>query len=385
MFNLTSFAATSYSATRNGQGLDREDPMDSAETRFGTQRQQLMRALFPDGLPTLWCPALTHFTDDGAIDQPRMRAHLRFMHPWVRGFLMPGSTGEGWEMSDAEVRALLDFMIDEIRRVGGHLLIGMLKTDVRDVIEGVKTTVAWLKRRTGSDDALESLIKSSVCGFTICPPSGKDLNQEEIAAALESVLSLGLPISLYQLPQVTQNEMSPETVTALSARFANFYLFKDTSGIDRVAASGFRNAFLVRGAEGDYASHLTLGGGNYDGFLLSTANCFGRQLSAMIDRLRGGNWSEAQLLSKTLTDICAEVFDPAAKVGYGNAFSNANKAMDHFFAHGPDAARLAPPRLHSGKRLPQQLIVAAAAALEGHGLMPERGYLASASGPERMS
>jgi dihydrodipicolinate synthase/N-acetylneuraminate lyase len=352
--------------------------MDSAEARFGSQRAELMLALFPDGLPTLWCPALTHFTDDGAIDQPRMRAHLRFMHPWVRGFLMPGSTGEGWEMSESEVRALLDFMIDEIREVGAHLLIGMLKTDIRDVIEGVNNTVAWLRRRTGSDDALESLIKSSVCGFTICPPSGKDLSQGDITAALESVLSLGLPISLYQLPQVTENEMSPETVAALSARFANFYLFKDTSGIDRVAASGFRDVFLVRGAEGDYASHLTLGSGNYDGFLLSTANCFGRQLSAMIDHLRCGNRRDADVLSKTLTDVCGDLFDLAAKVGYGNAFGNANKAMDHFFAHGPDAARLALPRLHSGKRLPRQLITAAAAALERHGLMPKRGYLASA-------
>ena len=70
----------------------------------------------------------------------------------------------------------------------------------------------------------------------------------------------------------------------------------------------------------------------------------------------------------------------AGKVGYGNAFTNANKAMGHFFAHGPEAAKIAPPCLCSGKRLPGELIDAAAAALKRHGLMPESGYLASAPG-----
>jgi dihydrodipicolinate synthase/N-acetylneuraminate lyase len=353
----------------------------NSDTRFTAHRQQLLGMLFPNRLPTLWCPSLTHLNDDGTIDTARMRAHLRFMYPWVRGFLIPGSTGEGWEMSDAEVGQLLGIMIDEIRRIGAHVLLGILKADISDVIERVKSISAQLKRQTGSEDPLESLIKSSVCGFTICPPFGSNLSQDQIRTDLESVLSLGVPIALYQLPQVTQNEMSPETVAALSARFANFYLFKDTSGIDRVAVSGFRGAFLVRGAEGNYASHLTAGGGNYDGLLLSTANCFGRQLSAMIEHLQCGRGQEAQALSRKLTELSAEVFNVAGQIGYGNMFTNANKALDHFFAHGPAATKIAPPRLHSGRRLPAELIEAAAVALNRNGLMPEQGYLAGA--PDR--
>jgi len=349
--------------------------MSSASARFTGQRQQLVQRLFPKGIPMLWCPSLTHFADAGAIDKTRMRAHLRFMHPWVQGFLIPGSTGEGWEMSDVEARELLGFMIDEIRDVGAHLLIGMLEPDIGDVLRGLKDTLAWLKQRTGAEDTLESLAKSSVCGFTVCPPSGRGLSQDQIRTALESVLSSGVPVSIYQLPQVTQNEMSHETVATLAARFPNFYLFKDTSGTDRVAASGFRDVFLVRGAEGDYATHLAAGGGRYDGFLLSSANCFGRQLSAMIDDVRRGNTREAEAVSSRLTALCDEVFDRAGQLGYGNAFTNANKAVDHFFAHGPEAARVPPPRLYSGKRLPDELIEAAGAALKRHGLLPERGYL----------
>jgi dihydrodipicolinate synthase/N-acetylneuraminate lyase len=349
--------------------------MKTDDARFGDQRQHLMRTLFPHGIPTLWCPALTHFDDDGAIDRPRMRAHLGFMRRWVRGFLIPGSTGEGWEMSDAEADRLLDFMIEEVRAVGAHLLIGILKADASHAVARIRNLVARLMRRTGCADALESLRRAAVCGFTICPPTGKDLSQREIQSALESVLALGFPVSLYQLPQITRNEMSSETVAALANRFPNFYLFKDTSGADRVAVSGFRSVFLVRGAEGDYARHLTEGGGRYDGFLLSTANCFGRELSAIIDALRAGNRSEAQALSQRLTAVCSEVFEVAATVGAGNPFTNANKAIDHFFAHGPSAAAVAPSRLHSGKRLPRELIEAAGAALDRHGLMPARGYV----------
>ena len=54
---------------------------------------------------------------------------------------------------------------------------------------------------------------------------------------------------------------------------------------------------------------------------------------------------------------------------------NANKAIDHFMAHGPGARSVTPPRLHSGERLPAALIATAGAALERQALMPARGYL----------
>jgi dihydrodipicolinate synthase/N-acetylneuraminate lyase len=349
--------------------------MTTRDARFTGERQELVQRLFPGGIPTLWCPSLTHYAEDGGIDKARIRAHLRSMHPWVQGFLMPGSTGEGWEMTDAEVRELLDFVIDEIRSLPSNLLIAILKTDVPTVLRGLTDSLTWLKRRTGTDDTIESLEKSSVRGFTICPPSGSELSQEQIRASLESVLAFGVPISLYQLPQVTENEMSPETVTTLSNNYPNFYLFKDTSGMDRVAASGFRGAFLVRGAEGDYATHLAAGGGNYDGFLLSTANCFGRQLSVMVENVQRGRKEEAEGFSRQLTALCDDVFGRAAKVPAGNAFANANKAMDHFCAHGPVAMNVAPPRLRSGDRLPKELLEAVGAAMKRYGLMPERGYL----------
>ena len=62
------------------------------------KRQALIQALLPAGIPRLWCPLLTHYRSDGGIDFERMSAHFRHILPWVKGFLIPGSTGDAWEL-----------------------------------------------------------------------------------------------------------------------------------------------------------------------------------------------------------------------------------------------------------------------------------------------
>jgi dihydrodipicolinate synthase/N-acetylneuraminate lyase len=182
-------------------------------------------------------------------------------------------------------------------------------------------------------------------------------------------------MAIYQLPQVTKNEMSPALVAELVERFDNFYLLKDTSGQDRVALAGVNGVFLVRGAEGNYTQHLAANGGRYDGFLLSTANCFGKQLAEVIEAGGRDDLASAETFSRKLGLIFDELAAQAAEVPWGNPFANANKAMDHFFAHGPGALSVPPPMLHAKHRMPQQLIDAAGATLTRHGLMPTQGYL----------
>jgi dihydrodipicolinate synthase/N-acetylneuraminate lyase len=343
--------------------------------RFTAERQVLMQRLLPDGVPTLWCPLLTHYTDDGALDAPRMRAQLDFLQPAVGGFLLPGSTGDAWELDDAEFRALVEFAVTESSARRFALLIGILKPTTDEMLVQLEATMAWLRRRTGAASNEEALRQASVCGFTVCPPRGAGLSQDAIRDALDRVLATGLPFSLYQLPQVTGNEMTPDTVAWLAARHPNLLMLKDTSGEDRVAASGLRDLFLVRGAEGEYARHLAAAGGAYDGFLLSTANVFGPRLAGLIADVRAWRTEQAHETSRRIALLAGEVFDAAARVPQGNAFTNANKALDHYIAHGPRAAAVPAPRLHSGHRLPAELIELAGAALERHRLMPAQGYL----------
>lgn len=352
---------------------------DSPIDRLAAPRAALLSRLLPAGVPTLWCPLLTHYTAEGALDIARARSHLAFLQDSVKGCLVPGSTGDGWQLDDAQVRELLEFTLDQARERKFSVLIGVLATSTDEVLRKLEDTLAWLRRRTGAASDEECLRQSSVCGFTVCPPKGRELTQAQIHDALGRVLATGLPISLYQLPQITENEMAPETVASLAREHENFLLLKDTSGEDRVAAAGFREAFLVRGAEGGYARHLALGGGAYDGLLLSTANCFGPQYAEMIEHLRQDRAGPAQSISDRIERVAGEVFPAAAKLPYGNAFTNANKALDHFMAHGPRAREIAGPRLHSGHLLPKELIELAGDALDRHGFMPARGYLAASA------
>jgi hypothetical protein len=267
--------------------------------------------------------------------------------------------------------------VEQIAKLKLHLLVGALKTEAESALRAIGDTIGWLEARTQDGRLENGLAQSGVCGFTICPPRGKELSQQQIGSALRGILEKQAPVAIYQLPQVTQNEMSPELVADLAREFPNFILFKDTSGADRVALSGQRleNVFLVRGAEGDYVRWLKIVKGPYDGFLLSSANCFAHELHLIIEDLKVRRGKAARERSEHVTSCINEVFGIVTGLPHGNPFANANKAVDHFFAYGPKAGNAPPPRLHAGVSLPTDVIQATGQTLSRHGLMPGKGYL----------
>jgi dihydrodipicolinate synthase/N-acetylneuraminate lyase len=338
------------------------------------RRAALVETLFPGGIPGLWCPLLTHYTDDVTIDTVRMAAHIRHMRPWVSGFLAPGSTGDGWEMSPAESDSLVDFLLNEAERQRFSLMIGVLRLKGGTVVPAIRDV---LNRYTDGSVEAAGLAARHIAGFTVTPPGGAELTQGEILAELEAIAATGAPISIYQLPQITQNEMTPETVSHLVRRYPNVYLLKDTSGADRVVLSGtdLDNLYLVRGAEGDYAGWVKSNGGYYDGFLLSTANSFAEPLATVLSLISDGKVAEAEELSGRISRVVGAVFDAAGALSFGNPFANANKAMDHFFAWGADAGGRTPPMTHSGHRLPGELLQTAEVELTREGFLPTEGYV----------
>ncbi|HPM83144.1 MAG TPA: dihydrodipicolinate synthase family protein [Candidatus Anammoximicrobium sp.] len=343
-------------------------------------RRGLIEALFPEGMPGLWCPSLTHFDAQGRIDPARIEKHLARLAPHARGLLVPGSTGEGWQLTDREARELLTIVIQAAQRWKLHVLIGAFKHQTTAVIQAIDEAMQWLQTLAGTQDWLEIARQTRVVGFTVCPPRGDELTQDQILAALEQVLQLRHPTALYQLPQVTENEISPATFLQLVERYPNLYLLKDTSGQDWIARAGIDpgGVFLVRGAEGGYSRWLKPAGGPYDGLLLSSANNFAPQLAEVQRLVADGRREEADALSQRIDRVVSRCFEIVAGVAMGNPFTNANKLLDHVMAYGEDAARRPPPVLHGGVPLPRELIEPVAAALQEQQLFPECGYLAAA-------
>jgi len=344
-------------------------------------RQAWMRGLFPAGVPRLWCPLLTHYGPDGAIDFGRMTAHLEAISPWVRGYLIPGSTGDGWELDEDETLRVTGFALEQARQRGTRLLIGVLRPGTGDVLATLDRLLALpgLAGLPGKGpEAAQAWGGRGIAGFTFCPPAGSSLTKDDIEAGLAAVLDRGLPAALYQLPQVTESEIVAETFARLVARYPQIVFFKDSSGGDRVASSEVDKGgvFLVRGAEGDYARWLRDVGGPYDGFLLSTANCFPRELATVIRCLEEGDRTRAEAVSQRLTDTINEVFALVKPLPRGNAFTNANKAMDHFLAFGPAADIGRGPMLHARERIPPDVLAGTVEVLRRQALLPPKGYLA---------
>ncbi|MEM7543684.1 MAG: dihydrodipicolinate synthase family protein [Pseudomonadota bacterium] len=319
-------------------------------------------------LPRLWCPPLTHYNAQGGIDAARMRAHWQHMAPYCNAFLVPGSTGDGWEMSDVEINGLLKLAFEIAADLESTLLLGALKSDAVKTQKRIEQMRGLISAAAGD---------SSVAGFVICAPHGAERTEAEMEDAFRTILSMQLPIGLYQLPQVTGNRFSTPLVARLAGEFSNLRFIKDTSGEDSIA-NGLDNSqglFLVRGAELDYKKWLREAGGPYDGFLLSTANCFAKQLLEIIAKQHDGDLQGAASLSDTLTDLATAAFGVVAELEDGNPFANANKAIDHFMAFGADADLSEGPRLHAGSRLSAEILARVREILDKAGHLPRQGYL----------
>jgi dihydrodipicolinate synthase/N-acetylneuraminate lyase len=180
---------------------------------------------------------------------------------------------------------------------------------------------------------------------------------------------------------VTKNEIAPETFARLASSWPNLYLFKDTSGLDHIALADIDRGgvFFVRGAEGDYSRWISRSGTcegsraerRYDGLLLSSANVFAAELAETIGLARAGEEEKSAELSGRVSRVVESLFSEAAGLPYGNAFSNANRALDWVMAFGP-GSREAAPLTHSGKKLPASLLGFAAAALAREGFESPR-------------
>lgn len=341
------------------------------------QRSATLRQLMPGGAPRLWCPLINHYAADGSLDLARTARQLDAIRPYVGGLLLAGSTGDGWEIDEAQRQALVAKVLPLARARGFAVLIGVLKPGAEQMHRAAAATTAALCAQADRDDVVEAFAHCGVAGLTLCAPHGQALAQASIGEALGGLFARGIPMSLYQLPQVTGNRIEPDTYRTLAARHPNLLIVKDTSGEDRLAeaSSPADGVLLLRGAEGGYARHPKTAGGAYDGALLSTANGLGAPLIGVLDALAADRRAEAEVLSRRVEAVVEAVFGAAAAVPVGNAFTNANKAIDHVMAFGAQATAVEPPRLRAGTRLPRELIATAADALAREGLMPARGYL----------
>ncbi len=317
----------------------------------------------------LWVPLLTHYCRAaGSVkaDPERVGAHLAYIRPSVRQFLIAGSTGDGWEMT---FETFLD-LVRLTRRPdffdGTKLLFGALRPTTDGVIEWAQRFEANLEQ--------EGAVAGEYLGLAVCPPIDPQADQAAILAHYERILeNTHSPLAVYQLPQVTGCSIEPDTMRTL-AKHPRVTMFKDTSGTDIVASEGVTGVTMVRGAEGDYLGSLAPAG-LYDGWLLSTGNAFGPILRRILELLGRGEHEHARRVSNVLSVTVEMLFEEAASLPFGNPFSNANRAVDHLWAYGRGWRQQPPPLTISGNELPEHFLEAAEDIIGRLPALPEQGYL----------
>jgi dihydrodipicolinate synthase/N-acetylneuraminate lyase len=341
------------------------------------QRAAMVARFFPDGIPKLWCPAIVHYNADGTMDVRRMEQHLRKMSVAVKAFLVFGSTGDGWELDDQEKKAVISRYLQWTKQYHVRILLGVLHPEKGKSLQEMLAWIDWCKESTRCRDAVTALETCGICGFTVCPPAGKDVPQYEIQRELMKILDVNVPVALYQLPQITNNEIAPDTLLTLARQYPNFYLFKDTSGRDLVRLSklDYQNVFFVRGAEGEYERWYGKGKQSYDGFLLSSANCFSDLLLEMLQRIAQGDDHQAREISAGIQRVMDAMFGKAADLEGGNVFTNANKCIDHCMAYGPRWREYPMPMRHCGQKIPEDYVGYANRTLADENLLPTTGYV----------
>lgn len=274
----------------------------------------------------LWAPILTHYelADNLRLNKALIKKHMKWLEPSVKQFLVCGTTGDGWILSDKLINDWLEILTEKnFLTDQNKILFGAFGNTTKEVLHRAKLIEDYLTDHT---------CEASFFGLTLCAPVNETITQNEIIKHFEKIIeNTLLPISIYQLPQVVKCEIKPETLKYLKDKFKKrIVLFKDTSDEDKVIDSkiDFGDLKFLRGAEKNYFNHIKPRG-KYDGFLLSTANCFGKVLREILKEVEKNNFEKAENLSKKLSDIIGVSFDKGEKLNFGNPFSNVNKAFLH--------------------------------------------------------
>lgn len=306
-----------------------------------------------NAFPDLWFPPLTYYSEGGVIDYDQMNEALESIYPYSKGVLVPGSTGDGWVLSQEQQEDLVRFFLRGFGFGRFSMMIGALKPTAEETIASVRRWCEILCEESGCDDPVSAMQDLDVKAFVFCVPAGVGRRDDQVEG-MSRILDLGLPMAFYQLPLVTGVTVDPEVVAELAEKYDNLIVAKDSGGKDEMAKSRLlgNRLMLLRGAEGD-PSEMILGEAPvYDGLLLSTVNCFAREHRDLMDGKR-----TFAGYGDVIDEVFSAVTDPVS-----NAFSDAVRAICWAKKYGNEAERT-DCYCYNGEKLPSELTGKAYASL----------------------
>ncbi|AIE83026.1 dihydrodipicolinate synthase family protein [Actinotignum sp. GS-2025e] len=259
-------------------------------------------------LSGVYCPSVTLIDDSGAIDYPAMAAHIdRLAESGLNGVLFFGSIGEFFSFSTEEKAEFLKFAV---KQAAGRfqVLAGVSAARLGEVLENIAAAEA-----------------AGVDGVVALPPfyfghsHGRALDfYDAVAGATQ------LPVMLYNFPERTGADLTPELVAELAARHENIVALKDTVDTQSHTRRVIREVKKVRpdfavlsGFDEYYIGNRVCGGA---GVLSGLTNLIPEVFAAMHAAYEAGDVTRAAVELGKITRLAAvyeigDIFIAAIKEG----------------------------------------------------------------------
>lgn len=234
-------------------------------------------------------PVSTMMTNEGMLHQGDMGRLIDYMiNAGVHGLFFLGTGGEFSQMSAKERMEIAEFAVEYVKgRV--PVLIGTGSTSTREAEMLTKHA-----ERIGADGAV-------VINPYYWPLSAANLRQyfSRVADAVQ------MPILLYNFPNLTKQDLSPDFVSELAAAHANVLGIKETvdsAGHIRemiLKVKDVNPRFSVLCGYDDHLLNTLLSGG--DGTVSATGNFAAGLLVSLYDAYRAGQLAEAEELHRRMS------------------------------------------------------------------------------------
>jgi len=272
------------------------------------QRAAQFGRSFLAGIPKIWCQPIVHLKSDGTLDTDRIKEHIRFMFPMVRNFYVPRAC-------DPDCVDGRDYYAELVRWTSlepdMNVFAGAPASDLETTCDMIQDTMQWMLSRMSGNMPSEFALKAhTVAGFAVSLPVGEQMSDETVVEAFGDVFAMDLPIAIIQRPPPVLNSLTYSAFERMAAEYSNFLALLDFSGSDDIACRIHElnkeqrptDVKLFRAVECDYDVWLNPVG-PYSSVVLHSANCFGPQLTTMLQLLEDNDLKGANEISQRICKV----------------------------------------------------------------------------------
>ena len=236
---------------------------------------------FPGIIPAVVVP----FAEDDSIDVAALRANIgHLIEGGVHGLVVNGTMGEAGSLSDDERGLVIDTALEV---ADGRLRVSV---GVSSASTAASASYAEQARAAGAH------------GVMCLPPVLYRGAPEELAAHYVAVAEAGLPVMLYNNPEASGLDLTPEAIAAIATAVPGVVAVKECSGDARRIAAllGATELEILVGGD-DWALEGFAAGAT--GWVSGVANVVPAECVELFDAVNEGRLAEARELYQRLLPL----------------------------------------------------------------------------------